>query len=221
VHDRQTGATERVGGDEGVPSPPVISADGRFVAFASVGQEGVAGYKPIPCQGACDQVFLRDLNAGTTTLVSVGLDLQPRAGRLTLHPWPARAGHKLTATMPVTAAGRPLADAQITCAALLGAAGSCRAPPTALTLAPSAVPGRSLSLPAASISQARSSQPPHPGQPTETSTARSARKRAGGEGRRIEHGHGGAPNGRGTHDGRSGDAPDPAGLSRVEGEVTR
>src|SRR6266446_5737670 len=78
VHDRQTGATERVsvasGGAQadgssgliGFAFPPALSADGRFIAFVSVATNLVAG----DTNGATD-VFVRDRQTGTTERVSV------------------------------------------------------------------------------------------------------------------------------------------------------
>ncbi len=78
VHDRQTGATERVsvasGGAQGNGSsgligfafPPALSADGRFIAFVSLATSLVAG----DTNGATD-VFVRDRQTGTTERVSV------------------------------------------------------------------------------------------------------------------------------------------------------
>jgi hypothetical protein len=74
VHDRQTGATERVsvkssGGQANGPShnnPPAISADGRFVAFASFASNLVAG----DSNGLLD-VFVHDRQTGATERVSV------------------------------------------------------------------------------------------------------------------------------------------------------
>src|SRR5437016_8015596 len=78
VHDRQTGATERVsvasGGAEGNGSsgligfafPPALSADGRFIAFVSFATNLVAG----DTNGATD-VFVHDRQTGTTERVSV------------------------------------------------------------------------------------------------------------------------------------------------------
>jgi Tol biopolymer transport system component len=73
VHDRQTGATERVsvatGGAQGNgrSDVPSISADGRFVAFHSAATNFVPG----DTNGSTD-VFLRDRLSGTTELVNVG-----------------------------------------------------------------------------------------------------------------------------------------------------
>jgi Tol biopolymer transport system component len=72
VHDRQTVTTTRVsvatGGVE-VDDPsysPSISADGRYVAFESIATDLVA-----PATNGNVHIFVRDLLAGTTTLVSV------------------------------------------------------------------------------------------------------------------------------------------------------
>ena len=73
LHDRDTGTTTRVsvssagaqaGG--GLSFNPVISADGRFVAFESASPQLVPG----DTNGVID-VFVRDVQAGTTTRVSV------------------------------------------------------------------------------------------------------------------------------------------------------
>src|SRR5207247_327255 len=72
VHDRQTGTTERVsvasGGRQGngFSAGPVLSADGRFVAFHSTATNLVAG----DTNGATD-VFVRDRQTGTTERASV------------------------------------------------------------------------------------------------------------------------------------------------------
>ena len=71
VHDRVTGATERVSVDSSGAEAdadcldPVISADGRFVAFDSAATNLVAN------DGAGVDVFVRDRQAGTTARVSV------------------------------------------------------------------------------------------------------------------------------------------------------
>ena len=86
VRDRVAGTTERVSvtregaqanGDSELGG---ISGDGRYVAFGSRASNVVAG-----AQGAPD-VFVRDRVAQTTTLISVGRDWTPRAGRLRLSP---------------------------------------------------------------------------------------------------------------------------------------
>ena len=70
-HDRATGATALVSfAKSGTPSAgggfaPSVSADGRFVAFASAATDLVNG----DTNGTVD-VFLRDMNTGTTALVS-------------------------------------------------------------------------------------------------------------------------------------------------------
>lgn len=72
VHDRVTGVTERASVDSsggqaaGSSMTPTISADGRFVAFASDAPDLVAG----DANGTWD-VFVRDRQTGTTTRVSV------------------------------------------------------------------------------------------------------------------------------------------------------
>ena len=70
-HDRVTGATALVTVSKtGTPSiaggfAPSVSADGRFVAFASTGSDFVDG----DTNGTLD-IFLRDMNNGTTAIVS-------------------------------------------------------------------------------------------------------------------------------------------------------
>ena len=74
VHDRQTGATERVSVDSAgaqannpfIFSPPAISGDGRFVAFDSAASNLVPG----DTNGALD-VFVHDRLTGATERVSV------------------------------------------------------------------------------------------------------------------------------------------------------
>jgi Tol biopolymer transport system component len=74
VHDRQNGTTERVSvdssgaqGNADCYAPLAISADGRYVAFASDASNLVAG----DTNNSTD-VFLRDRQNGTTVRVSVG-----------------------------------------------------------------------------------------------------------------------------------------------------
>lgn len=75
VYDRQAGTLERVsvGADavqaDGASREPVISADGRYVAFTSDATNLVTG----DTNGEMD-VFVRDRVAGTTTRVSVASD---------------------------------------------------------------------------------------------------------------------------------------------------
>jgi Tol biopolymer transport system component len=75
VRDRRTGRTElvSVSGDEqqgnGRSDEPTISADGRTVAFVSQ----ATNLAPADGTGGAD-VFVRDLETGTTELVSVGSD---------------------------------------------------------------------------------------------------------------------------------------------------
>jgi Tol biopolymer transport system component len=72
VHDRQTGTTTQVSvdslGNQGldISGAPSISADGRYVAFESDATNLVAG----DTNGFSD-IFVHDLQLGTTTLVSV------------------------------------------------------------------------------------------------------------------------------------------------------
>jgi Tol biopolymer transport system component len=73
MHDLSTGTTTLVsvnqagtGSGNGASQNPVISADGRYVAFESTASNLVAN----DTNGASD-VFVRDLQTGTTTLVSV------------------------------------------------------------------------------------------------------------------------------------------------------
>lgn len=128
VRDRLLGKTERVTvtndgtqalGRQAIGSGSrvsAISADGRYVTFTSDAANLVAadatGHRPW-------QLFVRDRSAQATTLVSVGRDWTPHAGRLLLRPWPARAGHRLSATMTVTAGGTPLTTGRFACAATL------------------------------------------------------------------------------------------------------
>jgi Tol biopolymer transport system component len=72
VHDRQSGATERVSVDssrtqgDGPSFGPWISADGRYIAFSSLATNLVPG----DTNGSGD-VFVRDRQTGTTERVSV------------------------------------------------------------------------------------------------------------------------------------------------------
>jgi hypothetical protein len=78
VRDLQTSTTTLVsinsagtGGGNQVSGAPVISADGRFVAFVSEASNLVTSPPTCPPDNLCDEVFVRDLQLGTTTLVSV------------------------------------------------------------------------------------------------------------------------------------------------------
>ena len=70
-HDRATGTTVLVSvAKSGAPAAsgafaPSVSADGRFVAFASAGSDLVDGDT-----NAATDIFLRDMNSGTTAMVS-------------------------------------------------------------------------------------------------------------------------------------------------------
>jgi Tol biopolymer transport system component len=81
VHDRQTGATERVSVDsagnqaDGGSGKPAISADGRFIAFESDATNLVAG----DTNGESD-VFVRDRQTGVTERVSVDSEGNQAAG---------------------------------------------------------------------------------------------------------------------------------------------
>jgi Tol biopolymer transport system component len=74
VHDRQTGATERIsvagnGTQANLDSyDPVISGDGRYVAFQSFASNLVAG------DNSGRDIFVRDTQTGTTERVSVAAD---------------------------------------------------------------------------------------------------------------------------------------------------
>ena len=76
VHDLISGATEMVSvaSDEvqgnNASASPAISADGRYVAFASWSDHLTAG----DTNGMMPDVFVRDRSTGETTLVSVGSD---------------------------------------------------------------------------------------------------------------------------------------------------
>jgi Tol biopolymer transport system component len=80
LHDLQTGATTLVSvnaagsgggnGESSLRSHPVLSADGRFVAFDSVATDLVPGDTGGPI-GGTDKIFVRDVQAGTSSLASV------------------------------------------------------------------------------------------------------------------------------------------------------
>jgi Tol biopolymer transport system component len=75
VHDRETGKTRLVSvSSDGIQanghsSSPSISADGRFVAFTSRARNLVPGHT-----GRLQDIFVRDLRTGVTSLVSVSSD---------------------------------------------------------------------------------------------------------------------------------------------------
>jgi Tol biopolymer transport system component len=73
VRDMQTGTTRLVsvnkdgtGGGNGASSEPRVSADGRYVAFSSLATDLVAA----DANGVGSDVFVRDMQTGTTTLVT-------------------------------------------------------------------------------------------------------------------------------------------------------
>ena len=74
--DRQTGAVTRVSVDSGggdsnaLSTDPAISDDGRYVAFSSAASDLVAGDT-----NGINDIFVRDLQAGTTVRASVGNEL--------------------------------------------------------------------------------------------------------------------------------------------------
>jgi Tol biopolymer transport system component len=83
LHDRRNGTTERVsvatGGGQGLGGStyPVISSDGRFVAF----QSSAHNFGPVGTLG--ENIFVRDRLANTTELVSVSTSgAQPHYGGL-------------------------------------------------------------------------------------------------------------------------------------------
>ena len=82
VHDRQTGETTRVSlGSAGTQGngdseDPILSADGRYVAFHSYASNLVSGDTQICTGGSdspynCADIFIHDRQTGRTTLVSV------------------------------------------------------------------------------------------------------------------------------------------------------
>jgi Tol biopolymer transport system component len=81
VYDRASGRTARVSVDSdggqgnGDSSSPTLSADGRFVAFASDATALVPGD-----HNRAGDVFVRDREAGKTTVVSVASDGRPANG---------------------------------------------------------------------------------------------------------------------------------------------
>jgi len=81
LHDLQTGKTERVDlNSDGLAADrssswPAISADGRYVAFASYAGNLFPGEDP--AASADHDVFVRDRKTGTTRLVSISLSGRP------------------------------------------------------------------------------------------------------------------------------------------------
>jgi Tol biopolymer transport system component len=73
IRDMQTGTTRLVsvnkdgtGGGNGASSEPRVSADGRYVAFSSLATDLIA----VDANGVGSDVFVRDMQTGTTTLVT-------------------------------------------------------------------------------------------------------------------------------------------------------
>ena len=85
VHDRATGATQRVSLGEagaeaqGPSGTPEISGDGRFVAFSSAASNLVDGDT-----NKRGDVFVHDRDRGVTELVSTGLEGEPAKGNSAL-----------------------------------------------------------------------------------------------------------------------------------------
>ena len=101
VRDRQTGTTTLVSG--GVSGPgdgsafdPSVSADGRYVAFYSNATNLVPGGS-----NGNYQVFVRDLQAGTTTLVSAA-PMDREMTRRPLRPSAPTAGISRFTAVPAT-----------------------------------------------------------------------------------------------------------------------
>src|SRR4029453_12344408 len=74
LHDRQTGATERVSlgpggveGNNGSYSTTAVTPDARYVAFPSLASNFAVGDSNLE-----GDVFVRDRQAGTTERVSIG-----------------------------------------------------------------------------------------------------------------------------------------------------
>jgi hypothetical protein len=112
VHDRETQTTTRVsvatGGEQAndVSRDPTISADGRFIAFASTATNLVPGDSNL-----FEDVFLHDRQLGTTTRVSVG----PGGAQANNYSW----------TPAISADGRSVAFASVA-TNLVGADGNGR-----------------------------------------------------------------------------------------------
>jgi len=99
VHDRQTGVTQRVSVDSSgrqanrFSNQPSISADGRYVAFWSRATNLVAG----DSNGAAD-IFVRDLQAGTTTRANVTSSGAQARGGASQQPSISPDGHVVAFT---------------------------------------------------------------------------------------------------------------------------
>ena len=87
LHNRQTNQIDLVSRDNsvsvvikgnGVSNAPTVSADGRFVAFVSQATNLLAPGTPAVAAG--QQIYVRDLQTGLTSLVSVDNNVAPSAG---------------------------------------------------------------------------------------------------------------------------------------------
>ncbi len=86
VRDRQTGLTSLVSVDNnatpnsgnGVSSAPTMSADGRYVGFASQATNLLAPGTPAVPAG--QQIYVRDRQTGSTSLISVDNNVAPNPG---------------------------------------------------------------------------------------------------------------------------------------------
>ena len=127
LRDRRKKTTERISvnahgnGGNGLSMAGAVSADGRFVAFQSEASNLGAGAANL-CgdegdQFDCDDVFVRDRVARTTTLMSIGCPQAPPVSRLLLRPWPARAGQALVATAQAGGGDIVVLKPKLTCAA--------------------------------------------------------------------------------------------------------
>jgi Tol biopolymer transport system component len=72
LHDRDTGQTRLVVNGDGDSMHPALSADGRFLAFASLATNLVEGVTPCPSTAIvnCGQIFLLDVETGAFSLIS-------------------------------------------------------------------------------------------------------------------------------------------------------
>jgi Tol biopolymer transport system component len=119
VHDRATGATERVSvGDKQqaneASSVAGITSHGTLVAFQSNASNLVAG----DTNDASD-IFLRDRELRRTDLVSAIPKPRFSFGKTTMTPRPPRAGRFYTVTMPIAVDGQPVAAAKVTAKAIV------------------------------------------------------------------------------------------------------